>query len=129
MTVLSMFSDFRHALRGLIARPAFTLIAVLTLALGIGANTAMFSALFHTIIQPLPFDNADRFAQVWQSTENGGLLVSPPDEFVAAWKQRTLRSIEQIEQFSVGEFTLQGGSEPEVLKGVRIGPGVMRMLE
>ncbi len=123
-----MLTELRHALRGLIARPAFTLIAVITLALGIGANTAMFSALYHTLIQPLPFQGGERIAQVWRSAENGGLMISPDAAYSTVWQQKQLRSVEQVEAFASGEFTLLGGDEPEVLKGAQIGPGMLHML-
>ena len=52
---MPFISDVRHALRSLLRRPGFTVIGAAMLALGIGANTAMFSAVFHTLIRPLPF--------------------------------------------------------------------------
>ena len=60
----SISRDFRRALRGLPRRPAFTIAAVLTLALGIGATTAIFSVVYSVLIKPLPFPNAGELVRI-----------------------------------------------------------------
>ena len=60
----SLGRDLRYALRGLARRPAFTFAAVLTLALGIGATTAIFSVVYSVLIKPLPYPNADELVRI-----------------------------------------------------------------
>ena len=76
--------DLRYALRSLRKQPVFTLVAVLTLTLGIGANTAIFSLLYQTLLRPLPYPDADRLVFVWNSYKGINLdqaSVSIPDYF------------------------------------------------
>ncbi|HKG80780.1 MAG TPA: hypothetical protein VKA78_15195, partial [Pyrinomonadaceae bacterium] len=61
----SLIKDVRYAIRGLLKQPGFTAVVVLTLALGIGANTAIFSVVYSVLIKPLPFHRADRIVLVW----------------------------------------------------------------
>jgi putative ABC transport system permease protein len=69
----SLFNDFRYAIRSIIKRPGFTAIAVITLALGIGANTAIFSTVNALLINPLPFPNQDRVVAIWDKEPSRGL--------------------------------------------------------
>src|SRR5918993_378887 len=74
--------DLRYALRSLRKQPVFTLVAVLTLTLGIGANTAIFSLIYQVLLRPLPYPNAERLVFVWNTYSLMGLpqaSVSIPD--------------------------------------------------
>ena len=62
----SLLRDFRIAVRGLIRNPGFSAVAIITLALGIGATTAVFSVVYGVLLRPLPFPRADRLVQIVQ---------------------------------------------------------------
>ena len=69
----SFLNDIRYAVRNLIKRPGFTAIAVITLALGIGANTAIFSFINALLLKPLPFPDLDRVVAVWEKVPSRGV--------------------------------------------------------
>src|SRR2546423_15694219 len=69
----SLFSDIRYAIRNLLKRPGFTAIAVVTLALGIGANSAIFSAINALLLKPLPIPNQDRVVAIWDKNPSRGV--------------------------------------------------------
>jgi putative ABC transport system permease protein len=108
-------TDLRVALRQLATRPAFTVIAVVTLALGIGATTTIFSVVDHLMLRDLPFPEADRVVTVWQTNAREGV----PREDVAPgnyldWKERS-RSFSAIGAAEPYSFDLTGDGRPEVL--------------
>src|SRR5438045_8808448 len=67
-----MWGDFKYAARMLIKSPAFSLVAIVTLALGIGANTAIFSVVEGTLLRPLPFPNAQRLVRLYEAADDNG---------------------------------------------------------
>ena len=73
-----MLNDLRYALRTLLRAPGFTIAAVLTLALGIGANTAIFSVADAILFRPLPYPNSNRLVMVWDSLTKLGLNHMSP---------------------------------------------------
>src|SRR5207248_11352965 len=67
-----MWGDLKYAARMLIKSPAFSLVAIVTLALGIGADTAIFSVVEGTLLRPLPFPNANRLVRLYEATDDNG---------------------------------------------------------
>src|SRR6059036_1400551 len=72
-----MFNDFRYGIRLLLKNPGFTAVAVLTLALGIGANTAIFSLVNSVLLRALPYKEADRLVVVWEQNRERGWYKNP----------------------------------------------------
>jgi len=112
----SIIKDIRYGVRGLLKRPGFTAIALVALALGIGANTAIFSLVNAVVIRPLPFPDPDRLVWVYGNIRNGGsrASVSPPDFLDYRSQNKT------FEQFAASgtqplAVNLTGSGEPERL--------------
>ena len=108
--------DVRYTFRSLLRQPAFALIAIVTLGLGIGANTAIFSVLNGVLFSPLPYREPQRLVLLWETLKDlPQIVVSYPDYL--DWRQRA-KSFEDIAIHSVGEsYTLTGSGEPENLRG------------
>ena len=118
--------DLRFALRGLSRRPTFTFAAVLTLALGIGATTAIFSVVYSVLIKPLPYPNADELVQVRYSAAGYPSLPSPPSlHFTYRDENRTFAS---SGLWQPGGITLTGLGEPERVNALRVSDGIFRAL-
>jgi hypothetical protein len=105
----------KFAVRGLLKKPAFTAIAVLTLALGIGANTAIFSVVNAVLLRPLAVKDPDRVMTFWHSAPAKGLKhVDLNDSLVAYYRDRT-RTFQGLAAFETGNFSITGGGDPEVV--------------
>src|SRR5262245_51691006 len=111
--------DLKYALRMLRRRPAFLAAAIGTLALGIGANTAIFTVISSVLLRPLPYPKADRLALVWQRLPQlPQIRVSYPDYL--DWRERT-RTFTGLAVFNPSRsFTLTGDGEPERVPGALI---------
>ena len=108
-----MIKDIRFAARSLLKRPGFTAIVVLTLALGIGANAAVFSVINAVLLRPLPYRDADRVVTLWQNNSKSGIPqndVSPANFIDWSEQSNSFEAIAGIEPFG---FSLVGDGEPE----------------
>src|SRR6476620_11648740 len=112
----TLIKDIRYGLRGLWKRPGFTVIALITLALGIGANTAIFSLINGVLIRPLPFREPDRLVWSWGNIRNGGnrASVSPLDYLDYRHENQTFEQFAAMISVPISA-NLTGGGEPERL--------------
>ena len=120
--------DLRYGLRMLAKNPGFTAVAVLTLALGVGVDAAMFSIINTTLLTPLPYKNPDRL--VWLGTNhprfNHPIPVSAPD--FLDWKSQT-SVFDYMSAIWTDGFTLTGKGEPEVLPGALVSANFFRLFD
>ena len=103
-----LWQDLRYAVRTLRKQPAFAAAAVLTLALGIGVNGAMFALVDRTLLKPLPFANPDRLVKLWEYTETDPRDGVSPNNLID-WNSRT-RTFEALAGFvsGVGGMVMSG---------------------
>src|SRR3954469_10297737 len=124
-------TEFKHALRSLYKRRTYSLIIIIVLALGIGANTAIFSVVNSVLLQPLPFDQPDRLVYVWH--------IPPPKSFPGFTKfavspanfldwQAQNHVLESMALYGGGDFTLTGYGDPQPINGRRVGPEFFSVL-
>ncbi len=114
----TLLADIRHSLRLLIKSPGFTTVAVLALALGIGANTAIFSVIDRVLLAPLPYPDSERMMQVHRKFPNGnGSSVSIP-KFMAWRKAQSFDSMAAYDFASVS-LNLGTGDRPNPVNGMR----------
>ncbi len=124
----TFFQDIRYTLRMLRKNPGFALAAVMTLALGIGGNTAIFSVINAVLLRPLPFQNPERLVTLWESSpqhEMDRAAVSPPN-FVD-WSTQS-QTLEHIAAYRYWGFVLTGGGEPERITGARVSASLFPLL-
>ena len=105
-----MITDLKYAFRTLWKRPGFTIVAIITLALGIGTSTAIFSVLEAVLLRPFPYPHQERIVEVREFTENGrGMRFTEPNFFDLKGQSR---SFEALAQYSAFPSAVAGGSEP-----------------
>src|SRR5499426_749898 len=121
-----MLQDLRYGARMLLKKPGFTLIAVITLALGIGANTAIFSVVNAVLLRPLPFKDPERLVWVWGTSPKISQANHSPVEFLAYQAQQT--SFTEMAAYRNMPFTVTGAGEPEYVQGVIVSPNYFSLL-
>jgi putative ABC transport system permease protein len=109
--------DLRFGARMLLKKPGFTLIAVITLALGIGANTAIFSVVNAVLLQPLPYPDPDRLMRMWETSRQEKSNLSFP--CLRDWREQS-QSFAQIAAYEYESFILTGGDQPERVSGAKV---------
>src|SRR5215475_14156112 len=115
-----MFQDLRYGARTLLRQRAFTVAAVMALALGIGANTAVFSVVNAVLLRPLPYQNSGRMALIWGNfmTFSMERLRARAAEYVD-YRDQT-QSFETVAAFSTDDFNFTGGDRPDRIAGARV---------
>jgi len=108
-----LIQDIRYGLRGLLKRPGFTVVAVLTLALGIGANAAIFSVVNAVLLKPLQFKNPEQLVMVWEDAAMIGFPQNTPAPAnYVDWKNQS-QSFQDMAAHVETSFNLTGNGEPE----------------
>src|SRR5579862_5746169 len=109
-----MLQDLFHSLRGLLKRPGFTALAILTIALGVGVNTAMFTIVNGVLWKPFPYPEADRLVRFNESSPSGMLNNSLPNS--QDWKTRSnvLEDVSLYRYFPGATLLLAGGNQSPV---------------
>ncbi|HEX8687621.1 MAG TPA: ABC transporter permease, partial [Pyrinomonadaceae bacterium] len=124
----TLWQDLRYGARTLLKSPGFTAVAVLTLALGVGANTAIFSVVNAVLLRPLPYGEPERLVHVyWRWDKGAGDSVSAAT--YAFWKEHA-RSFEESAGYAATNsgFNLAGGAEPRRVRGLKVSEGFLRTL-
>ncbi|HET9986624.1 MAG TPA: ABC transporter permease [Longimicrobiales bacterium] len=118
--------DVRLGLRGLARRPAFAAAAVLTLALGIGAATIIFSVVDAVLLRPLPFPRPERLVQVWETVPGRGDRRASPADYLD-WRAES-RTFASLASYDVRAGNLVGGGEPERVRYATVSANFFRAL-
>ena len=122
----TLLKDLRYGLRSLIRYPTFTVLAVLTLALGIGANTAIFTVVNAVLLRPLPYANAERLMMVGISTPSVKLFNTSKNRFFY-WREQS-KSFDGLTTFRTFSGPLvNGGVEPDYVTGLRVSEDFFRV--
>jgi hypothetical protein len=116
-----MVDDLRIAARNLLRSPGFTVAAALTLALGVGANTAIFSVLRAVLLEPLPFPEAQRLVTIEEMNPGWSTTLASSHAFLE-WRDRS-RSFEHMAAAAWWDANLETGPEPVRVTEVTVSPG------
>jgi len=119
-----LWQDLRYSARTLLKTPGFTLIIVITLAFGIGGNTAIFSVVNAVLLRPYPYPDPDRLMLVWETGPGAGNPA--PGNFLDWQKQNTV--FERLSAITIVDFNLIGAGNPERVHGMRVSAGFFAMM-
>ena len=121
----TVWRDLRYALRMFEKSPGFTIVAILTLTLGVGANTAIFTVAYATLLAPLPYPQPERLVNVWSSVQGQRDNVSPGD--FTDWKRQST-AFEELNIWSPSDFNVATPERPEDIEGMEATEAYPRML-
>src|SRR5688572_22180279 len=123
----TLVQDIRYGVRVLLKHKAFTSIAVITLGLGIGANTAIFSVVNELLLRPLPYRDAQEIVMLWEVSPEGRRQNTTSRANFRAWRAQST-SYDHIAAFSDQRLTLTVNFEPEELSGQMALPEIFKVL-
>src|ERR1044072_1927651 len=124
----TIWQDMKFGVRMLAKSPGFAIAAILTLALGIGATTAIFTVVNAILLRPLEYQNPDQLVMVWEKNLQKGWLVAPTSypNFVDFRNGNNV--LTDLATFTESTFNLTGGDEPERIVGWRVSSNLFSML-
>ena len=120
-----VLQNLRYGLRILLKTPGFTAVAVITLALGIGANTAIFSVVYTTLLAPMPYPNPDQLVMIWSKVQEGRNVISAGD--FLDWKRQS-SVFQDLNAWTGGTINLATSERPEQVEVQRTTPGFYTMM-
>lgn len=126
MKLQVLLQDIRYGVRMLMKNPGVSAVAILTLALGIGANTAIFSVVNAVVLRPLPYSEPERLVALWENVPSHGQWRSSPANFFDWKKQNT--TFAGMAAYGGSSMTLTGEGEPERLLGARVSSGYFEVV-
>src|SRR5262245_60028055 len=121
----TLLDDVRYAVRSLRKRPGFSLVVIFTLALGIGANTAIFSVVHAVLLAPLPYGEPDRLVVLSAKNDKQNLTQQPISYPNVADLKEENRVFEHLAAVRGESFSLTDGDQPERVTGVRISVNIL----
>lgn len=121
----TLLQDLRYAVRQFFKNPGFTVVAVLALALGIGATTTIFSVVNTVLLRPLPFAQPETLATIWELRDNEQSVASYPN--FADWREQA-RSFEHIAAYTASSAVVTGGDEAEKIEGLVVSADLFPLL-
>src|SRR3974390_817409 len=121
----NLLRNMRYAVRQLFKSPVFTSTAALTLALGIGANTAIFTVVYATLLAPMPYPKPDQLVMVWSHVQKFRNVVAAQD--FEDWKSKNT-VFQDLNAGTGGSFNLATKDQPEYVEGQKTTPGMYRMM-
>lgn len=121
----NLLRNLRFSWRMLLRNPGITITILLTLALGVGANTAIFTVDYATMLQPLPYSQPDQLMMVWSKVQTYHNVVSAGD--YTDWKNQN-RTFESLNAWSQDDFNMATADQPDKVRGREVTPGFYKML-
>lgn len=123
-----LFHDLRYSARTLLRTPGFTLVAVLTLALGIGVNTTIFSVVYHVLMKPLPVEAPERLVHIWETNTKRNIPQAGASvRNFADWRTQN-RTFEAMAGYQWRNYTLTGGDDSVLASSLEVSAELLSML-